>query len=315
MSSTSLERARWSTKQALTACVLVAGGLALTSCTSDGATTASGGGGGGGGAPVDDAVNFDTAEFSVAPGQELYMCYTMHTTEDLAIDRFTYEAQPGIHHLLLANTVVAEDDKPFECNVLFKQTWFPIFANGTGSADVSTPEGSAFKIHKGSQLLVQLHLLNSGKETIKGTGRLAMHKNTSPDLVGAGIYGFGTQNVVLPAQKVTTLQNDCAIDKDVHIFSGFPHMHTLGKKMSFWTGKDEASLTKQFSIDAWSFGEQQIVPLKLDLPKGTMTRVTCEYDNTTPNEVTFGESTSNEMCYFTTFIAPFETLDGCVDLQ
>jgi hypothetical protein len=239
----------------------------------------------------------------------------MRTDVDLAIDRFTYDTTPGIHHLLLANTVVSEDDKPFECNVLFKQTWFPVFANGTGSADVSTPEGSAFKIHKGSQLLIQLHLLNSGKEPLTGKGRLVMHKNTSPDLVGAGIYGFGTQKVALPAQQVTTIKNDCVTEKDVHIFSGFPHMHTLGKKMSFWTGKDEASLTKQFSVDSWSFGEQQIYPLKLDLPKGTMTRVTCEYDNTTPKEVTFGESTSNEMCYFTTFVAPFETLDGCITLQ
>lgn len=295
---------------ALRAALTISIGLALSACSSSGGST----GAGGSTAVPPDSYVFETGAFDVAPGEEKYMCYTATVDQAMAIDQFTYDAVDGVHHLVLVNPYVKEQEGPFECDVLFKQTWLPVFANGTGSADVHTPTGSGFKIGQGQQLLVQLHLLNTTAAPLHGTARLVMHKNSDPNVISAGIYGFGTQVFTLPPQQKTTITNDCAIDKDVQVFAGFPHMHKLGQSMTFWTGPDTNSLTKQFSVDSWSFGEQAIYPMKLDLPKGTMTRLSCAYDNDTAATVGFGEHTSDEMCYFVTFIAPWDTLDGCVQL-
>src|SRR5262245_13641430 len=118
---------------ALSSALLVALALGLAGCSSSGSETQ--GSTSGTMQPPADQLDFETAEYTVAPRQERYMCYTMKLDAGTSIDRFTYEAQPGIHHLLLAHTLVEEPAQPFECDVLFKQTWLPIFANGTGSAD------------------------------------------------------------------------------------------------------------------------------------------------------------------------------------
>lgn len=256
-----------------------------------------------------------TGDFTIPANSEKYVCYTSDAADELAIDRVQYQQTQGVHHVLLVTPIAREQDGQFECDVLIKQTWVPVFANGTGTNDLKTPDGSAFKIKKGAQILLQLHLLNASAQEIKGTARVDLHKSSQTGLVSAGIYAFGTQVIDLPANKATTITNDCAMDKDVKMFAGFPHMHQLGKKMAFFAGKDAASMTKQFSIDSWSFGEQAIYPMPLSLHKGDATRLECTYDNTTSKDVTFGEHTANEMCYFITFIAPYDALDGCVRLQ
>lgn len=283
--------------------------------SSDATTSAASSSSSSSGALDPDTVRITAGEFTIAPNSEKYMCYAVDAQEALEIDRIQYTQQEGVHHVLMSTPLVREPDGASECDVLIKSTWIPVFANGTGSNDLKTPQGSAFKIHDKAQILVQLHLLNSGSTEIKGSAHIDMHKTHETNLVGAGIYAFGTQVIDLPPNKTTTISNDCALDKDVKIFAGFPHMHKLGKTMAFYAGKDAATMTKKFSIDSWSFGEQSIYPLPVDLKKGDMTHVECTYDNTTAKDVTFGEHTANEMCYFVTFIAPFDAIDGCVRLQ
>jgi hypothetical protein len=262
--------------------------------------------------PAADELTFETSEFVIPAGQEKYMCYTTRLADGVTLDRFKYTAQPGIHHIVMARTLVPESETPTECDALFKSTWIPIFGAGTGSADVSTPEGVGFKLPAKSQLLIQLHLLNAGATELRGSAKFVMHKNTDPSVIGAGLYAFGTQAIDLPSKQQTVVTNDCALERDVDTFAVFPHMHKLGQSIEFWSGKDAATMTKQFSLDSWSFGDQAFYPLKMNLKTGDMTRVRCTYDNTTDKAVQYGESSLDEMCYFVTYVTPDNGLDGCV---
>jgi hypothetical protein len=69
-----------------------------------------------------------------------------------------------------------------------------------------------------------------------------------------------------------------------------------------------------YSRNPYDFNNQYLDSSPLDIPKGAKTRITCTYDNTTSQTVTFGESTFNEMCYFVTFITGIDSPQGCVQL-
>ncbi len=52
----------------------------------------------------------------------------------------------------------------------------------------------------------------------------------------------------------------------------------------------------------------------MNLPAGTVTRVTCTYDNTLDQVVGYGESTKNEMCYFVGFAIDLPGQSACLEV-
>lgn len=257
--------------------------------------------------------SFESDTYAVPAGTEKYMCFTKKITEDMWVDKFSHGDQANVHHLVLVRTLAPESDEPFECPVFFKTTWIPLFATGTSDAELVTPSGSSFSLPKGTQLLLQLHLLNAGVDTATGKVDIAMRK-VAKTPSEAGVYGFGTTLITLPPGEVTTVKNDCVVKNDVDVFAVFPHMHTLGKSLTFETGPDPDHLTQEYEVHDWDFGNQFIAPHPLHLYAGEATRTTCTYDNTRSQAVTFGESTENEMCFFTAFRTNYQGLDGCVEL-
>lgn len=266
------------------------------------------------GATAENQYVFDTGPYSVPAGSEHYLCTTKTVEQDLYIDKFWHEGAPTVHHLVLVQTLTPEPEGSFECDVFFKTSWIPLFASGTASAELSVPAGSSFEIPKGTQLLVQLHLLNSTESEVSGDIAINMHTTTKTDSL-AGIYGLGTTVISLPPSQTSSVHNDCVMSESVDVFAVFPHMHTHGTSLTFESGPDADHLVKQYEINPWNFGEQFIAPKTLTLNAGDLTRVTCNYNNPTDGTITFGESTLDEMCFFTVFRTGYQGLNGCVNLD
>lgn len=261
-----------------------------------------------------DVFLFETGEFTVPAGEERYLCYTQTLDEVLDVQQIDYTYNPVVHHMAMVTTLVPEPEEPFECDVFFKSTWIPVFANGLGDGSLRVPDGAAFHLEAGSQLMVQLHLLNTSTDEVSTKVALELTRAAGTTNSQAGIYGFGTTLIELPPGQQTTLTNDCAVDSEVNIFGVFPHMHTLGKTIRFLTGPSESELAVVFEQKDWNFDAQAITPLDLRLQPGDLTRVECTYDNVRNETVTFGESTFDEMCFFTAFRTEYEGLDGCLEL-
>ena len=68
--------------------------------------------------------------------------------------------------------------------------WLPIFISGTGDAAVTMPEGAGHVLPKGTQLTVQLHLLNATPEKVTETIPLGLRRAPSNDVepVGAEVF-------------------------------------------------------------------------------------------------------------------------------
>ncbi|MBK8256126.1 MAG: hypothetical protein IPK82_26085 [Polyangiaceae bacterium] len=265
--------------------------------------------------PTDTVYTLTTDEVTVPPGEEKYLCYAQTLDRDLAIDKFTYTQTAAVHHLLLAKNTVPDPDGTFECDVLFKSSWIPLFGAGNGDAELAAPEGYGHILPKGTQLLVQLHLLNSSSTEVKTPIKVDM-REVEGEVKPIGLYAFGTNDINLPAGKQSGVYNDCTVEHDVSIFAWWPHMHKLGTRLTLEVGPDSSSLEEVYRIDPWDFDNQTMEAKTLTIPKGSVSRVTCQYDNSLAEDVTFGESSNNEMCFLNTFATGVtEELDGCVYLK
>jgi hypothetical protein len=81
-----------------------------------------------------------------------------------------------------------------------------------------------------------------------------------------------------------------------NVFALFPHMHQLGTNILLSITAEGSDKPDVLLDRAWDFGAQGVYPVTGSAKKGDNVSVTCTYDNTTSGTVTFGESTTDEMC-------------------
>jgi hypothetical protein len=208
-----------------------------------------------------------------------------------------------------------EEPAPHECPLL-KQTWLPIFGNGTGSTSLQLPDHAAFIIQPGTQYIVQLHLQNNSDEPLPVRAGVNLTYDHDPSvLTPAGMYAFGTMALDIPANTTNYVQNipGCHTGKEMDVFAVFPHMHKLGTKLDMkYTAAGSDEQTMLYQIDPWQFGNQPMVPLTKHIGADDSLDMSCTYKNNLDHDVTYGESSDNEMCYFIMFYTPFDGLDGCI---
>jgi hypothetical protein len=262
--------------------------------------------------PAASSYSIQAPAVTVAAGQERYVCYTLTLDKDLAVDRFDYPVQDYVHHLFLSRTIVPEQDGQAECDVVFKTTWEPLFIGGKGSTSLQYPPGDANVLPKGSQLVLQLHVVNPSATAQTVKVDLTLRNSTATNPVPVGIYAFGTTALSLPPLTTSSVTNECTPDQDVSTFAILAHMHELGSAMTLETADATGKYTRVYQRNPYDFNNQTIDQAPLVISKGTKTRVTCTYNNTTNATVTFGESSYNEMCYLVMYVPGHTGTTGCV---
>ena len=131
----------------------------------------------------------------------------------------------------------------------------------------------------------------------------------------AGIFAFGSMTINLPAGATTCggVAGNCTL-ASINVFAAQPHMHHLGTKMQFEHGTERFDVQVVYQRDPWvSSAGSPSTTGSMNLQQGEFGRRHCTYDNTTDHDVSYGESTTNEMCYFVLFYTPFDKLNGCVN--
>jgi hypothetical protein len=246
-------------------------------------------------------LTFQTATFQLQPGDEKFICSTATYEQAINITRFDYGGQKGVHHIVMVRTTAPAPAGPFECDSLFDPTWLPLFVAGASAASLQLPDDTTHVLPPGSQVLVQLHLLNASPRPISGRVSIDMGTVPQPAVNRAQLFAFGTTDIQLAPHANGSAGGDCTLNRDLDIFGIFPHMHTLGTRMTVQAGPSADQLQDIYSAP-WDFNMQAIFAMNMSLKQGQFVRVTCDYDNTTDNMVTFGESTHDEMCFFAVFV-------------
>lgn len=274
----------------------VASLLALIAC--DGDETSAGGGGAGEGAGSDGGgttqgtgggSNLDwqtlmTADWQLGPGEEITSdIHTLTLDRDMYVGAIRPIAPKGTHHTVLAN------GPQIMSNI--------IYASGVGTNPLEFPPGIGLKLNAGDTLVLQLHLFNTAFEPLSGTSGIEVVEIAPENLEQeADIFLPGPLNLNIAPNQVTTQAGVCNVDSDTTLFAVFPHMHQLGTH--FKTTLTIGGADTVIHDGDYDFNHQAFIPFEpIALGAGDSITTECTWNNTTSQSVSWGESSTTEMCF------------------
>lgn len=289
-------------------------GGGTTASTGDATTGSAGGGGdagpggsGGGGGAAAELQTLLSTDWSLEPGTETYLCQRLTLEEDLWVSEFHPLIPEGTHHTVV--TLVDGGEAPDgtrECTNPFEGGFDQIYGTGVGTEPLVMPEGVAVKIPAGKQIVMNLHLFNVGAETLEGTSGILV-KRADPEAIEheADSELWGKLDFTIAPNGTTTQTQSCVVESDLSLFSLLPHMHTMGRHLTFTlTRQDGEEIV--LHDEAYDFDAQ--VNRAFDPPvaiaAGDTVTIECTWDNPTNETVEFGESTTDEMCFAGLFLYP-----------
>jgi len=277
--------------------------LALSGCSSDAEAPPA--------QAAEDVVTFASTDFELAPGDEKYMCWARNLPDDkqVVVSEISGEYGPGTHHIFFAWTLAPEAQEMFECPVLFKTTWIPIYLGGVDTSPLKVPEGAGIDLGTGKQLLLQLHLQNTSAKPIVNRVTMKM-KVRDPELPfdAAGVFGLDNRVISLPPNSTDVRTSmSCKPGRTMKVFSVLGHMHKLGRQLQI-SQNGNVVFTQP-----WDFNDQPITPFNLQVAPDDDLGISCLHSNPGSAAVGYGESSDTEMCATIFYHTPYEGLSGCVN--
>ena len=256
------------------------------------------------------SITLTSQPYTLQAGQEKFYCYTMTLQSDVVVTGFTPTYGKGTHHILFAQTLALEPEGFSDCNVLFKTTWAPLFLGGIETTPLALPQGVGISLTKGTQILLQLHLLNSSSAPLTDSTGVTMELAADPKapFTPAGIFGMTDETITIPPNSAGFQQSmSCKTGKPLDVFAYFGHMHRIGTHMTLTRNGSEMLVDQ-----GWNFDVQPTTLKNMTISPTDNLKLTCTYTNTSAKAVVYGESTYNEMCAFVFYYTKYSGLDGCV---
>ncbi len=176
------------------------------------------------------------------------------------------------------------------------------------------PDGYALLLPKGGDVVAQVHYHRDGR-TEKDRTKVGLYFAKKSDLkpmqqiVLAGGRGARARFFMIPAGASNhRIAGTAWVDQDCTIHSVLPQMHLLGKSIKVTMTPPDAATQTLVAIDNWDYNWQETYVFKQPIPvkAGTKFDIEAYYDNSAnnpnnpsnpPKLVTFGEQTTNEMCF------------------
>jgi hypothetical protein len=180
-----------------------------------------------------------------------------------------------------------------------------------GGRAVELPEGLAFFVPRGADLILSTHFHPSGKaENEKSTIGLYF-ASSPPTQAFTGIQLppiFGVlEGLDIPAGEARyTIADSFVLPIDVKAFGVGAHAHYRGKTMTLTATLPDGTTKTLLSIPDWDFAWQERYSYRdfVELPRGTRISATVTFDNSAANRrnpsrppvrVTWGEESDDEM--------------------
>ncbi|MGC4044072.1 MAG: redoxin domain-containing protein [Armatimonas sp.] len=258
-----------------------------------------------------------------AEGKDVYRDFTLPIdfNEDRYISAIDFKPDnPAIVHHMIAyvdvdgSTVARREGKDGQPgwevsgggSGVQKDDWAEGWAPGMNPR--RQPDGVAIKIPKGAKLVLQIHYHKSGKPETDNSA-IGLYWAKGPVTSVRKVMPIGNPFILLqPNKDGQEVRANMTVPVNVTLREILPHMHMLGKTMKVWATLPDGTEKKLVYIQNWDFNWQMAYrytePIKL--PRGTKLSLVATYDNTTknPNQpsnppklVTFGEQTTDEMCF------------------
>jgi hypothetical protein len=241
-----------------------------------------------------------TKSWSLAAGTENTSDIALTTLEsDYYIGGIRPIDPPGTHH-----TVLAQGVPGLGVNI--------IYASGVGTNELVFPPGVGLRLSAGMLLGLQLHVFNTSDDPMEGTSGIEiLHVDPTSITEEADLLLAGPTELSIAPGPVT-ITGTCTVNERQTLFALFPHMHQLGTH--FRTTLTIGGTDRVIHDAPYSFSEQAFLPVDpVVLEPGDRITTECTWDNTTSQTVTWGESSTTEMCF--SILYRFPTIDGDACMQ
>jgi Copper type II ascorbate-dependent monooxygenase, C-terminal domain len=275
-------------------------------------------------------------EFQVGPsGNDVFRCFVLPT--NLLEDRFVHaiEVKPGnsriLHHALLFVDSAGKGQamEQLQSKVLFRDPYGgnaldkgPGYYGGMGIGFSPTgnlggwapgqqprllPDGTAIRLPKGSDVVIQMHYHRNGRlEKDKTTiGLYYSKEKVNRSYQGEVLTGL-FENIPAGNERFVVKGTFIATEK-MTLYDLLPHMHMVGKEIKVTITPPDGPPTLLFQIKDWDFNWQETYVFKepVEVKAGTRLDLEAIYDNSAknannpfnpPRTVSYGDQTFNEMC-------------------
>lgn len=245
--------------------------------------------------------------WSLAAGQpDTYRCVRITVTEDTYITAFQAVAPLGTHHTVLSvRDSQPNTDGEYDC-AAGSLDMNMLYASGVGTNVFELPAGVGLRVKAGQQINLNLHLFNAGDQPLSGESAILVKSQPTPPPMLAEMVFAGTVAINLPAGATRTINGGCTVPAGVHqsLFALWPHMHQYATHQKFELIK--AGGTSTLLDSAYSFFEQHYYRQNpvVAVDGGDRIAVACTYTNTSGHTVTFGDSSTAEMCFTGMYLYP-----------
>lgn len=209
-----------------------------------------------------------------------------------------------VHHILLFQAQEAMSSDPQPCGATVSGSWKMVTGWAPGGGNMELPPEAGYPTEGTTHWVMQVHYNNaSGKfngQTDNSGYQLCSTDQLRPN--DAGTLAFGSKDFTIPPRVAKwTLRCDYKLGdkyKGVHFFGATPHMHTRGIAISTERipgGNGAPDLV--FGQEPFNFENQEGFKISKDVSPGDIMRTRCTWKNPGDTPITWGENTTDEMCF------------------
>lgn len=244
---------------------------------------------------------------NIGPGDDVMYCQYVLAPTDRDLDILSvggYQSAYGHHIVAFSSTAT---DVPLGTSRLCQgedNTALGAFLGGVGGESGTgknvLPPGVAFRLPKGSGIMLNTHFLNTSTKTIQGEGVLDVQfAEVDPSRKIAGFFTNVDIGFDLPPNQKSIVDNSCTAARDLDFFAFANHMHDYGTSTYTDVTHVGGAVDMLHADSTWSYEMQfNAVYTKWDiatpyhLAKGDVLHTHCEWSNTSSADLQF----PREMC-------------------
>jgi Flp pilus assembly protein TadD len=182
------------------------------------------------------------------------------------------------------------------------------------------PEGLAWTLNPGTDLVVEVHMQPSGKTEAVAPSIGLFFADAPPEHTPVMIR-LGRQSIDIPAGEAHyTIGDEFVLPVDVELHAMQPHAHQRARQLTSTATLPDGTTRTLLDIDKWDFRWQHVYRLvaPVMLPKGTRLAMAYTYDNSAanprnpvrpPRRVYWGQRSADEMGDVWIQVVPKNTRD------
>jgi hypothetical protein len=228
------------------------------------------------------------------------------------------------HHMIVYRVNdTTEQLTPFACRP-FAETLSPGQSNplliSQKKDDLLTlPSGVGFTLEANQMIRLEMHYINASNQTVSLVSSSTMV--TVPDSQfqnEASFLFIGDTNFMIPPGASYTLGPKFfrvpQAYANANFFAMTGHEHQWGTNVQVWTAMGTTDPgTARYQVPGWTWSEPKTVTFDppFQLPPGAGFSFQCDWHNGSANPVGFGESATDEMCFFWAYYYPSQGAAVC----